>query len=1487
MITGDNYPNCDNIFENNVLSNDVYPNLINIKQKSKQFPNPHTYNDCNDDHRNIECNNYINNCNIYPNVESFSEYSTVNYDISNLNTNQSPSVIDNVYNNYDSTIINFNDGITGDDYFNCDTALEKNENNIIHKVLSNDVYSNFIDVNQNPKQLQNSRNNCNDDHENIEHNDYTTDCNIYPSVESSTKCSNVNYDISNSNPNKLPFESKLCAHDNYNSTIVNFKDVITGDNYFNFDSTSEKNENCTIHNALYNDVYVNVNQKSKQGPNSHTYNDCNDDNENIEFTDYNNDYHSSLPNNNDNHVTEHPPLSLSCIALNVGGFITKSLYPDFIEFINKHDIICISESKLSYEDTVNIEGFTSFYKNRLQFKRKSGGILILIRNKFVKYVKIYEEESYKPFIEKEQLNYYVFTQHEVCKNALFFSLHDIVFDKKVLFCAVYIEPDSSNYFNKNAYNELCETLLLLNFDSICLLGDFNSRCGNLKDNLDKNDYSDGLVEVVQTDLLPRTSKDSHTNNMGHELISFCKSMQLFICNGRVGSDMNVGDLTCKNASIVDYVIMSSDMFKNLMYFHILDFNELYSDVHCPINIVFDISHNLKNEQNNTCVNKENISNSTSIKWDASKTEELINCIQDDRINSLHSNLNALLSNIEKVDINDIDRIVTETSSLMTESASKVNIIKDKKMHSRHRKKKYNQPWFNSDCREKRKIFLRAKRKDFKGNMNLNIKLERKRAAKNYKYIIKKSVRNYQTNLANHLRNIKSSDPKMYWNYLKDTKYINDNTNQPDCETFAKMFKDIGNSKEKVCTNKQSNEENINFMNFINVKMYYRDTSLLNDNITHEEVIEAIHKLKNNKSHGLDNILNEFLKVTSAKLINIFVDLFNLILATGLMPTTWSIGVIRPIYKNKGNRDDPNNYRGITILSCFGKLFTSVLNNRLCRFIEQFDIIGNEQSGFRKGYSTNDNIFILYGIINILLSNRKRLYCAFLDYEKAFDKIDRIFLWQKLLNENISGKVLVIIKNIYESAKSCVKVGGEKSEFFKIHSGVRQGENLSPILFSLFLNDMKSYLSKDMEGLNSVINQCNLCDKNEIDSDVFLNLFVLLYADDTVIFSEKPEELQMGLNSVSNYCHLWNLKLNTCKCKIMIFSRGKVRKYPDFFIDNSKIEVVRDFTYLGLKLNYNNRFNITQKDLNDRALRAMFLLMKKTRKLSLPIDLVIDLFDNTVLPVLTYGCEVWGFHCLDLIDRLQLRFYKSILKLRASTPTFMVYGEVGKYPVELHIKLRMLLFWQKLVSEENRNNLSSVIYRVLFTLHKNNLIECNYISCIEQILIEIGLPYLWRTQNADSIGKPLFKNYIKTKLQDLFIQQWHSRIDNGGIFTIYRMLKSNFSRSPYLQILNNNCAIAIARFFTTNNNLPVNTERYKEVERKNRLCNKCSLKDIGDEFHYIFCCPFFDNKRKETLPKTVIKKPNSISFSTLLNGNDRNQLLKLKHFLCYIQNSLEQ
>ena len=132
-----------------------------------------------------------------------------------------------------------------------------------------------------------------------------------------------------------------------------------------------------------------------------------------------------------------------------------------------------------------------------------------------------------------------------------------------------------------------------------------------------------------------------------------------------------------------------------------------------------------------------------------------------------------------------------------------------------------------------------------------------------------------------------------------------------------------------------------------------------------------------------------------------------------MPDDWCQSVIRPIYKNKGDPNDPNNYRGISLLSYFGKLFTSCLNRRLTIFIENNNIVQAEQAGFKSDFSTIDHLFVLKSLADLYLSKRKRLYCCFVDYKKAFDTINRPTLWSKMLASGISGILFDIIKNMYE------------------------------------------------------------------------------------------------------------------------------------------------------------------------------------------------------------------------------------------------------------------------------------------------------------------------------------------------------------------------------------------------------------------------------------------------------------------------------------------
>ena len=189
---------------------------------------------------------------------------------------------------------------------------------------------------------------------------------------------------------------------------------------------------------------------------------------------------------------------------------------------------------------------------------------------------------------------------------------------------------------------------------------------------------------------------------------------------------------------------------------------------------------------------------------------------------------------------------------------------------------------------------------------------------------------------------------------------------------------------------------------------------------------------------------------------------------------------------------------------------------MCLFFDNRVVIGEEQAGSRAGYSTNNHTFVLNFIIDFYKQLGIPLYCAFIDYKKAFDLINRAILWQKLISEHVNGNIIRILYNLYDQAKSCVKKGGKISDFFKCNAGVRQAENLSPLLFAIYLNDFEKFLKKHYFGLTHI----SIAVKRELSDDdieLYVKLFVLLYADDTIVLAESELELQAALNAVSVYC----------------------------------------------------------------------------------------------------------------------------------------------------------------------------------------------------------------------------------------------------------------------------------------------------------------------------------------------------------------------------------
>ena len=231
---------------------------------------------------------------------------------------------------------------------------------------------------------------------------------------------------------------------------------------------------------------------------------------------------------------------------------------------------------------------------------------------------------------------------------------------------------------------------------------------------------------------------------------------------------------------------------------------------------------------------------------------------------------------------------------------------------------------------------------------------------------------------------------------------------------------------------------------------------LNSDISYAEIFKACRELSVGKSGGSDFVLNEFFKYGINEMANYLCKLFNVIFQKGYFPIKWTEGFIVPLHK-KGDINQVENYRGITLLSTLGKLFSRILNTRLTEWAEQYHIYVESQTGFRKNTGTIDNIFVLHGVINHLLNENKKLYAAFIDYTKAFDYVVRENMWYKLLKYGIRGNIIDIIRSMYENIKSKIKYDNQLSNDFTYLLGVRQGECLSPFLSSMYVNDLEETL----------------------------------------------------------------------------------------------------------------------------------------------------------------------------------------------------------------------------------------------------------------------------------------------------------------------------------------------------------------------------------------------------------------------------------------------
>ena len=1036
-----------------------------------------------------------------------------------------------------------------------------------------------------------------------------------------------------------------------------------------------------------------------------------------------------------------------------------------------------------------------------------------------------------------------------------------------IYGAVYVPCETSSYYHKDAFLEIEHDILELNirYDKLptILAGDFNGHT-EIADDCLQGDVT--VAEYTGCELLTdsnmsnctqlnsnstdyRYSQDLHVvSKNGSGLLSLCKAIGFKIVNGRIGSDKFIGRSTChktENASVIDYLVVSDNMFPYISDFKVEMFDSCISDVHCPIE--FELSCDepcnaakVGDVSEQSASSDKTILPSFKFKWSPE--------IADDFKKHSSINFDEMKAELEKlltfatITQNDVDSLCSNLNELFIDTAKSTGAyseINTNKVKNNLKRKKV-QPWMDHECFVKRKEYYKVKNK----LKRMGEKSMCNSKSREFKRFMKAKKKNYHDQLNKKIRALRSNNSKEYWSLLNNAVEGSKVRNELCLETLMEHFKMLSHDDNVTDENTVFDNENVPSDSQSNV---------LNIGFEVSEIMKIIRGLKNHKASGIDCLKNEFLKNAPPDIVEFICRLFNVILETGFIPDVWCKGMIMPLYKNKGERKDPDNYRGITLLSCLGKLFTACLSARIADFMYKDNKMGVEQAGFRPEYSTMDHVFTLHCIIEYYKQKNDRVYVAFVDYSKAFDLIDRSSLWLKLIQNGVKGKIINVIHNMYKNAKSCVKSGNNISDFFTCNIGVRQGENLSPILFAIYLNDFKDSISKSFNGLESMGLELHA------EMDTFINLYVLLYADDTIILAESAEQLQKALRELNEYCRKWSLKINTSKTKIVIFSRGKVKKYPKFYVDMDEIEVKDDYVYLGVVFNYNGSFKKAISKQISQARKAMYALITKARILRLPFDIIMELFNVCVVPILLYGSEVWGYENITDLEVFHRQFLRIVLKAYQFTPNAMLYGESGSFDLKTLIDSRIVNFWAKL-RNCNKEKISSLLSKFIEKIHNDvdnerfKDFSFNWCAKITRVLECTGFSQIWVNPSLYSCS---VKRSLSGKLKDIFKENWLHDINNNTQCSIYKLFKHEHGMEKYLVLLNDHHKYIISNFRMRVHNLPITRNRFSRDNMFDVVCKLCDSGDIGDEIHYLFHCHFFQNDRSMLFSKDMID--NSLLF----------------------------
>jgi len=391
-------------------------------------------------------------------------------------------------------------------------------------------------------------------------------------------------------------------------------------------------------------------------------------------------------------------------------------------------------------------------------------------------------------------------------------------------------------------------------------------------------------------------------------------------------------------------------------------------------------------------------------------------------------------------------------------------------------------------------------------------------------------------------------------------------------------------------------------------------SLSDISFTTEDIIKAIDEVGRNSAVGPDKFPAAILKECKEQLATPLYIMWRLSLDSGEIPETFLRQSIVPIFK-KGNKDDPANYRPVSLTSHLIKVFERVLRNGLVDFIESNNLLNANQHGFRKGRNCLSQLLHHYDDILHIRGESANADVVYLDFAKAFDKVDHVILLQKVKRLGITGKIYQWIKSFLSNRKQHVVVDGVISSSSEVVSGVPQGTVLGPLLFLIFIDDM---------------------------SDVVLHSKVKLFADDSKlckkVSSPRDQELlQEDLNAVLEWADYNNMELN--EDKFQLIQHGSLAQFKCDELNNpyrtstgASLLPSSSVVDLGITINQDLTWTTQVQEQVSKASQFTGWILRTFKSRSK--ELMLTLYNSLVRSRLEYCCPLWSPYLKQHITKIE-------------------------------------------------------------------------------------------------------------------------------------------------------------------------------------------------------------------------------------------------------------